>query len=377
MAQGWNDSARDLAKKAFSRAGQPTAITLTVTNLSSLSSGETREVKTSLDREFRALSVKLVPPERALAEVTVTLSENPEGLLWVAEISHSGVREIEMVTASRRSVVPMVTPSPTSVTLRKRSVLTQSTPILDFVLFNSDRSLLVLDTDGVTLYNMKEGEWKQQQSAPLLPSPRFSRDPRGRLESTKDNEMTAYLPGVVCAIHMQHGLDAFCRESDDSWPVTSGAKPVRAFLAAGKNFFTGVVTSNTDKGWPAFYSAAALGDSGATLVASTDGRLRVIPPAPAAGFAQNGWGSDVADVRNPCSNGWLGLVTARGDWTQADSVQALEASGRDLLPASPALDLSGPITSFWGHADNAASAVVRDLKTGDYEALTLIPVCSR
>lgn len=377
MAQGWNDSARDLAKKVFSRAGQPTAITLTVSNLSTLSVAETREVKISLEREFRALNVKLVPSERALADVTVTLSENPEGLLWVAEISHSGAHEVEMVTASRRSVVPKVTPSPTSVTLRKRSVLTQSTPILDFVLFDNDRSLLVLDTEGITFYNMKEGEWKQQQSVPFVPSPKFSRDPRGRLEPTKDNEMTAYLSGVVCAIHLQHALDAFCRESDDPWPVTSGAKPVRAFLAAGKNFFTGVVTSNSDKGWPAFYSAAALGDSGVTLVASTDGRLRVIPPAPAAGFAQSGWGSDVAAVRNPCSNGWLGLVSARGDSTQTDSVQALEASGRDLLPASPAFDLSGPVTSLWNHADNAASAVVRDLKTGDYEALTLIPACSR
>src|SRR5690348_4829231 len=78
----WKQPARELAAKILARASQPSSVSLTVRNTSSLSSAEMEQIRAQLEAQFRANGAQVTATERALAEVTVTLSENSEGYLW-------------------------------------------------------------------------------------------------------------------------------------------------------------------------------------------------------------------------------------------------------------------------------------------------------
>jgi hypothetical protein len=75
------------------------------------------------------------------------------------------------------------------------------------------------------------------------------------------------------------------------------------------------------------------------------------------------------------------LATGKGDWTQADFVQAYEmdTSGRAaaVLTGSP-VAFAGPVMALWWTGTNGgARAVVHNLKTGNYEAWVVTASCGR
>ena len=83
-------------------------------------------------------------------------------------------------------------------------------------------------------------------------------------------------------------------------------------------------------------------------------------------------GGDAATVGLACDARPVVLATGKGDWTQADFVQTYEmdTSGRAaaVLTGSP-VAFAGPVIALWSTGTSGvARAVVRDLKSGNYEA---------
>src|SRR6267142_6394454 len=92
----WTDAAADLAAKSLARAGQPSAVSMDLSNASSLSSDDAGTVRRLLEAQLAARGARIVKPEQAVADLQFTLSENAGGLLWIAEIISGSKRDVLM-----------------------------------------------------------------------------------------------------------------------------------------------------------------------------------------------------------------------------------------------------------------------------------------
>ncbi|HYX69768.1 MAG TPA: hypothetical protein VE825_11590 [Terriglobales bacterium] len=381
-ADSLEDAARALARDIAEKTGAGAAIALSFQNLSSLGNGEVTQVRQSLESELRHRQVQLVPAERAVAEVKVTLAENPGGYLWVAEVRQGNSHDLVMrnvartgATAAPRPVSPLV--------IQKTLLWTQGTPFLDLALpgpAHGDARMLVLEAGQVSLYHLQGGRWQVEQSAPVLQPAVTARDLRGRLWLHSDLvSFDAYLPGVACSGTTQPTLSLSCHASDDPWPLGPAPKEsLGAFYGAARNFFSGALTAGHDRNAnvPPFYSAAPLGSGWA--FAGVDGQARWMngsgPLLPLGGRM----GSELSGVASGCGAGAQVLATGRGDWDAPDSVQAYELAGRDLAATGPPVSFDGPVLALWTETDtHTALAVSYNLKTGSYEAHRLAITCSQ
>lgn len=376
------DAARALARDIVAKTGPGTAVVLSLQNLSSLGNGDAAEVRRALEGELHHRQVQLVPAERAVAEVKVTLAENPAGYLWVAEVLQGNSRDLVMMNVARAS--PTTVPRPaSSLVVQKLLLWQQGQPFLDLALLegeHGDARMLVLEAGRVALYRLQGGRWQAEQSAPVLQPDAEARDLRGRLRLHSDLvSFDAYLPGVACSGAAQPTLSLSCRAGDDPWPLGPAPKDsLSAFYGAGRNFFSGVLTAgnNRNANVPPFYSAAPLGSGWA--FAGVDGQARWMngsgPLLPLSGRL----GSDLAGVSSGCGAGTQVLASGRGDWDAPDSVQAYELTGRDLAAAGQPVSFDGPVLALWTETDTrTALAVSYNLKTRDYEAYRLAITCSQ
>ena len=81
-------------------------------------------------------------------------------------------------------------------------------------------------------------------------------------------------------------------------------------------------------------------------------------------------------IKSGCGRNWQLLLTAAGDYTQSDSIQAAEAEGSAIAPVGAPVDFPGPVTALWPASDgNSAIAVAKNLSTGRYEAFSLSITC--
>jgi hypothetical protein len=98
FATDWSSAEQELARKITATTG-PGAFSLEVVNRSSLSKQDTDEIGRGLRAQLEALGARTVKPEQAVATVAVSLSENPQSYVWVAEI-HQGAGEFSVVAVS-------------------------------------------------------------------------------------------------------------------------------------------------------------------------------------------------------------------------------------------------------------------------------------
>ena len=375
------DAARALARDIAAKTG-PGTVALSFQNLSSLGNGDATEVRRALESELRHRQVQLVPSERAVAEVKVTLAENPGGYLWVAEVRKGNSRDLVMRNVTRASATTAPRPA-SSLAIQKTLLWQQAAPFLDLAPLGPERGdarMLVLEASQVSLYRLQGGRWHAEQSASVLQPAAAARDLRGRLWLRSDLvSFDAYLPGVVCSGTAQPTLSLSCHAGDDPWPLGPAPKDsLSAFYGAAQNFFSGALTAGTNRNAnvPPFYSAAPLGNGWA--FAGMDGQARWMsgsgPLLPLSGRL----GSDLASVTSGCGAGAHVLTTGRGDWDAPDAVQAYELAGRDLMAAGPPASFDGPVLALWTETDtHTALAVSYNLKTGSYEAHRLAITCSQ
>jgi hypothetical protein len=267
------------------------------------------------------------------------------------------------------------------VVIRKTPLWSQDSPILDIaqVQAGAEPHMIVLDPAAISLYKMTAGRWTPEQQFAIPHARAWPRDTRGRLVLARDHLFDAYLPGVVCVSTAQPPLTVNCRPGDDPWPI---AGVQTALFGASRNFFTGVVTPAIGKATsvPAFYSAAGIPRPAYTLwvFARTDGSVHLMDGVNDVGIRARDWGNDLAAVKSSCGAQTQLLVTGTGDGDAADVARAFEIADREPVEVSAPVELAGPVTALWTSSDaRSATAVVRNLKTGNYDAIELAITCGQ
>lgn len=341
MGQTLADSARTLARKVAAALTPGEAVQLSVRNASSFPEADVAAARQALATE---LHVRNSAAEGA--GVTVTLSENGQGCLWVAEVVRAGRREAVVIErapspeARAGAAAPLV--------VEKKPLWEQEVVILDAA--PSEDGFAILDTNGISVYRRQEGGWNRVRLTPVeFPQPR-PRDLRGRL-AIRNGEFVAFLPGA---------------EAGPEWPIEIGT----ARIWGARNYFTA-------PNLPPFFSVARAGTG--WVLAGVDGRAQFFSAMlePLAAFA--GWGSDVAHVEAACVSGPLVLTTKPGEAEEPDEVQAYEIGEKQATTVGAPVEFLGPVTALHEWADGAGSAVAisHNLKTGRYAAFTLTIACSR
>ena len=399
-AADWSGPEQQLARKIVAVTG-PVAVALTVENRSHLGKRDSEIIQNGLRSALQGLGIRFVKQDQAAASVAISLSENVTSYVWVAEI-HRGAGESTVVMVSAPSAEG-ATSSHESVplSLRKVSLWTQATPILDVAVLEENTTptrVAVLDAEKVALYRLQSGKWNQEQALAIVHARPWPRDLRGRLIPAKDHLLDVYLPGVMCRSAAGTPLTLTCRETDDPWPLVpaalsggtfsafpSAASPqvaipaVGAFYAPGRNFFTGALTPGAGRLTTVskFYSAAFLPREKYLLwiFAGAEGYVHIVDGTSDQATKLD-WGSDLTSVKTSCGAGWQVLVTS-GDERNGDSVRAYEFPDRDPVAVSAVVDFPGTITALWTEAKaDTAVAVVRNRETGSYEAFRLAIACS-
>jgi hypothetical protein len=366
-------AATEFVQLIQSRAGSPSAVAVTFQNLSSLSPERLEALQNAIFNGFRNANVRVVKPEQAVAEVHMTFSEDWQAYLLIASIQQGSNSQTVIKKLLRPQQVQAA--HATSLTIRKITVWQQETPILDF--YQDNQNLLVLEPGQVALYSMDSGQWRPRQTLGIPHQNPWPRDLRGRLE-VRSGEINVFLPGARCSGKISPpSLD--CRASDDPWPIGEG---LVAFFSPRRNFFNGLLAgSSAGASVASFFSGATWqsGDQHVWLFTGTDGHARLFQNdlgTPTATF--NGWGSTLAPVHSVCGSGWQVLTSSPADTTRPDSLQAVEISGREALPVSAPVDLSGTVEALWaaGNYGQLVNGVLHS-QTGKYEAFTLTVICNQ
>ena len=378
FAADWSGKSAELAKAIAADSG-PGTITLSVVNASSLPKDQVTEIQRALEAQLRISGVRVGVGANANSDVRVTLSETLQGYVWIAEIKQGNDTRVEMVTVPRPQSAVVAKNAPT-VVIRKVLMWSQSSQILDMLVFDASSSnakMVVLDPDAISLYSLHDGKWQRDQNWPITHTRAFPRDVRGLLVAGKDKSVQAYLPGMVCDASLSANA-VVCRESDDAWKIGLHA----AFFNSGRNYFTGALVPAIDKAFGPFYSMAWLEKQSyaLTIVIGLDGRVRMsdgVNDRTLSAAATSDWGSDIAAVKSNCGTGTQLLVTSNGDDNASDSIRAYEFPDRDPVPVSAAADFPGPIMARWAHENTSATAIVRNLQTGQYEAYSVSITCNQ
>lgn len=379
LATDWQVPASQMAQRIAAITG-PGAVAVTVLNRSSLPASDADEISRKVLSELAAFGVQPAPSERAAATVQVSLSENLQSYVWVAEI-HQGTGEPVVVMVAVPGTVKQsddLLPAP--LVIHQVLLWSDENRILDVAAINTNPPhLIVLEPERIGLYRMQSSQWQLEQSLSLVHVRPWPRDLRGRLFLRKDHLFDAYLPGVYCHSSTVPPLTVACDDSDDPWPLTVNRGELGAFFSASRNFFTGALSPGIQKQTtaPPFYSAAPLPREKYTLwaFAAVDGQVHFLDGVGDQAIPQLGWGSDIASIRSGCGAGWQILATSN-EGGSADEVRAFEIPDREPILVSRPAEFGGRITALWADSDSTSVlAIVRNSGTGRYEAYRLSIDC--
>ena len=403
FAADWSAAEQQLAKKIVAVTG-PGTLSLTVENRSSLGRRDSDLVQNGLRSALEQSGIHFAKSDQAAASVALTLSENENSNVWVAEIHQSaGESAIAMVSVPRSGRSGAASES-MPITLRKVPLWAQDGRILDVTVLEENGTpsrIAVLGGEDVSVYHLQNGKWQIEQTLQTGHTRPWPLDVRGRLVPTMDHTLSAYLPGVICRMTVTAvPLTMTCHGSDDPWPIVSGmnmnspvfpsagssttASPavpsLAGFFAPTRNYFTGVLSPAVGKfsTVPKFYTAAFVPREKYTLwlFASADGKVHMVDGMNDQRSSFE-WGSDIAGVRTACGAGSQVLATTSGDQAQ-DSIRAYEFPDRDPVAVSAAVDFPGPVSALWTEArGDSAIAIARNRDTGSYEAFRLSLACGQ
>ena len=399
-AASWEQPAADLAKQIAALSG-PGPARLTIRNESSLAAGEIPAIRRLLERDLRGFGIATNGNDNATL-IRVTLSENLQGGLWVAEVVEGTETRVTMLPVSLGAAA--VAGGGPSLTVRRTLMITETETVLDAQMFavGTLSRLVVLEPEQIVTYirsapalgsGLANGSWVEEQRFAIAHGRAYPRDVRGELVAAPDHLFDAYLPGVMCAgTNTGAQIAVACADSDDPWPVGTVAGPgagaaggavgsgQRAFYNALRDSFTGVLAPGFGMELPAFYSASDIPRPTGTgmLLNTVDGRVMLIENntlKPVAGASD--WGSDFAVVRSECGSGVQVLVSGSGAAANGDSLRAYEIVGREAVAVSAPLPVEGAVTAI--HAANggtSATVIVRQDAPPRYEVWNASALCN-
>jgi hypothetical protein len=381
----WDASAAELARKIIARTGMRGAMTLEVKNQSSLVESDAGEIRTALLVQLRAQGARVLKSRRPIAHVLITLSENLQAYLWVAEIRRGTSQSIAMTRVAKPSPDSFHAPTGTLV-IKKELFYEQVEPMLDLAIIETPGEftsrLLVLDTEKFSLLTRQGSAWTTVQSIPVNRTRPWPRDPRGRLIVRPDGQFEAYTPGTKCAGAAEPSLTMHCGESEEPWPLDESEPPaMSAPFAPQRNFFDGRLTmegGQETKRSP-FFAALRVADHNQTLgiFAGIDGHARVYAKGPDPVATLDGWGSDITAIQSDCAGGWQ-ILASRATPRGTDSIQAFTLRAGVPTEDGGPVEFPGPVTALWRQKDaRSALAVSHNPTTGKYEAFILSVSCSQ
>ncbi|HLK19461.1 MAG TPA: hypothetical protein VKT81_10905 [Bryobacteraceae bacterium] len=312
-----------LADRISSLLQRRTTVSLEFQNLTALPPAESSNFRAALQQALRKAGVETVlgTNQTEQPELRVTISENVRGLLFVATVSAGENRQVSLLPWS----MPQAAPHKPRVRITLQAMLEQSEPVLDLLLLDSE--LLVLSPSKVSSYRMEGAKWTPAGIAGVSWARPLPRDPRGRLEIAPGG-FRVFVPGTSCNGTIAPDFKITCTPGNDTWPVNPR-------------------------------------DSSSTVRWVTDRNVL------------DGGASEGTPIENPCGPGWLMLNSAAGDAEDRDQVQAYERVDGVPTAASDPLFLAGPVTALWpSETPGQASVVIRNSKTGNYEASRLGVACA-
>lgn len=381
FASDWRTPESQLATKIVATTG-PGVIALEVTNRSSISSADVEQIRREMTSLLGDSGVRVWQPDQAAATIKVTLAENLQQYVWVAQIQQAANQESVVMVSLPRPPSSGAAQNAQPMTLHATPVISHADPILDFTIFEgSPRRLLVLGSAAVTVHEFKDGHWLVGQSLPIKTPVPLPRDLRGRIFLRKDHLFDVFLPGLVCRSSGSAPLSMNCQQSDDPWPIQTEDAGLSGFFSPTRNFFTGALVPGIlkQRSAPAFYSAAGVPRHNYTLwlFATVDGTLHLLDGINDQVAARVHWGSDIAGMRTACRPGTQVVATMQQE-DGRDALQAFEVPDREPLAVSAKLPLSGNVSALWTtQAGDAVTAVVLNSDTGNYDALQINLTCAQ
>jgi hypothetical protein len=379
FATDWHDPITQLAAKITAATG-PGVVALEMTNRSSISSVDVEEIRRELTASLATSGVRVWQPDQAAATIKLTLSENLQEYVWVAEIQAGASDSKVLLVSTPRTSFAVAAPNAPPVTIRPTPLVSQADPILDVAIVeNNPPRIVVLGRTAITIQEFVNQRWSVVQSLAITSPTPLPRDARGRIFLRKDRLFDAYLPGLACHSTNSAPLAMNCAPSEDPWPLQ--AQGLSAFFSPARNFFPGALIPGIGKqnSAPPFYSAAAVPRANYSLwiFAGLDGQVHLLDGINQQVLGKVHWGSNVAALHPACRPDSLVLADA-ADSEPAESIQAFEFADREPAAVSPKLAINGNITALWNTPTaESAIAVYKNSSTGNYEALQLNLDCGR
>ena len=127
-AAQWTEPTAQLARDIAAITG-PATVTLIVHNISSLTADYIPVIKRDLQNDLRSAGVRVVGANAA-ADIKLTLSENAQGYVLVAEVHQANETKVAMVTAPRSQTAAPALNGPL-VAIRRTPLWSQDSAILD------------------------------------------------------------------------------------------------------------------------------------------------------------------------------------------------------------------------------------------------------
>lgn len=334
------DAVRTLSRKLAARLSPGESVTVSGKNFSTLAGQEVERARSLMARALRRTPARGKEPFQLL----LTVSENPQGHLLIAELRRGLERIVEMAPFT---VPPQAAPA--RPVLSRRLLWEQQTVLLDVLQF--DNRMLVLDMSSLSLFAQRAGKWELESSQPLDIAPQ--RDPRGRMEASGD-ALHVLLPGMSCEGAWMPALRLTCNPAEDS------------FLA-GRNTLAGGV-----------YANAPIEVSGVTLQlsAAEDGRIHLNDEKQNTLATFDAMGSGVASPGELCGSKAFAFLTGPGDSEGGDTVTLYDWTTRKPVEAGNRLEFIAAIRELWPRPGGAL-AITANPTNRIYSAYLVTVDCSR
>lgn len=403
----WDSAARELVAKLAAAGSVRGNGTLSVQNMGSLDAPTAALIEHSLLVQLSAKGFRFVPPvtgvsgappPSALAnqpaiDIRVTLSENLNGLIWIAELRTPSGKKIVMlpvavppgISANEARPIPL---------LERTVVWRQAEPMLDFAMVgaapDSAAQLIVLTPERVAFYNFEQGMWRLGASSAVEHAHPWPRDLRGRIE-VESGKLSVYMPGIFCTGTVGAQIGLYCAPGEEKlWPVDGSGLVTGAVSQGGslarldpaRNYFLDPIQSSNggEPKFARFYSAGLQTAYGGNLaiLAGLDASAQLREGGDEIAARFTGWGSDIASLNDTCAAPSPVLVTGTGDDTSIDTIQIYQIADRQAVAVGQPISFPGPVRSLWAASDGkSARAVSQNLQSGMYEASNLSISCNR
>lgn len=321
LPAAWSDGVKALAEKIAAAVKPSRTVSLEVRNISSLGAGDVDAVRRALETELASQQIQMDDGE---TKVVVTLSENDREAIWVAEIPGSQKRAAKVAVVPVKARSSAKGTATATLSLSRELVWEQPERFLDFsVLYGvpglTFSELVVLEADALNYYESQGAGWSRLGTLKFPSVQKSQRDPLGTISVA---EGTVYAPGIRCTGKVEDRTKLECALWSSN--MMSGARVHFRFEKHDES------------------------DAGALL-------------------------------QTRCGNQMPAVLSGDRDWTQPDTLQGylMDDFRQEGKPAGGALAFEGPVIVVHAEAKNTVRAIVRNLRSGNYEAYIVTATCSQ